>query len=177
MSIDKPGVPGKREALSAPAEQVSPPHSPLQFAVLDTNVVLDLWVFNDPRAQRLQQALALGRLRWVATEAMFEELADVLSRPTSARWCPDPSAVLATARACCQVMPAAPAPPPDTTARSAPTCADPKDQFFIDFAWTLPANWLFSRDRALLDLARPALVHGLVITTPADWAAGTTDCG
>ena len=175
MSIDNLDDPDKSVALSTPAEQLSVPQSPAQFAVLDTNVVLDLWVFNDPRAQRLEQALTQGRLRWVATEAMFEELADVLGRPTSARWCPDPSAVLATARARCQVMP--PASPPDANARKVPTCADPDDQIFIDFAWTLPAGWLFSRDRAVLDLARPALAHGLVITTPAAWAAGTTDRG
>ena len=173
MSIDNLDGPDKRQTLSAPVEQFSVPQSSLQFAVLDTNVVLDLWVFNDPRAQRLQQALTQGRLRWVATEAMFEELADVLSRSTSARWCPDPPAVLAAARACCRVMP--PTSPPNTIARKVPTCADPDDQIFIDFAWTLPAGWLFSRDRALLDLARPALDHGLVITTPAAWGGGTTD--
>lgn len=175
MSIDNLDDPDKSEALSTPAVLVSPPQSPPQLAVLDTNVVLDLWVFNDPRVQCLAQALTQGRLRWVTTDAMLEELADVLSRPTSARWCPDPSAVLAAARACCQVMPLAA--PSGASARKVPTCADPDDQIFIDFAWNLPAGWLFSRDRALLDLARPALAHGLVITTPAAWAGDTTDRG
>ena len=105
----------------------------------------------------------------MATEAMFEELADVLSRSTSARWCPDPQTVLVTARACCQVLP--PAAEPAGNALKVPLCADPDDQIFIDFAWCFPAACLFSRDRALLDLARPALLHGLVITTPAAWAA------
>ena len=175
MSIDNLDDPDKSETFSTSAVLVSTPQSPPQLAVLDTNVVLDLWVFNDPRVQCLAQALTEGRLRWVTTDGMLEELADVLNRPTSARWCPDPSAVLAAARACCQVMPLAA--PSGASARKVPTCADPDDQIFIDFAWNLPAGWLFSRDRALLDLARPALAHGLVITTPAAWAGVTTDRG
>lgn len=175
MSIDNLDDLDKGKALSTPAQQISLPQSSAQFAVLDTNVVLDLWVFNDPRVQRLAQALTQGRLRWVATEAMLDELADVLSRSTSARWCPDPPAVLAAVRACCQVMPLAA--PSGASARKVPTCADLDDQIFIDFAWNLPAGWLFSRDRALLDLARPALAHGLVITTPAAWAGVAIDRG
>ena len=170
MSIDNLDDPDKGASLSAPTEDSSAPRPAPQHVVLDTNVVLDLWVFNDPRAQRLKQALVQGRLHWVATEAMLEELADVLSRPTAARWCADPQAVLTVARACCQVLP--PAARPAGNARKVPLCADPDDQIFIDFAWTCPAAWLFSRDRALLDLARPALEHGLIITTPAAWAAG-----
>ena len=169
MSINNLDDPDKRASLPAATAHPAVSRSAAQHVVLDTNVVLDLWVFNDPRAQRLQWALAQGRLLWVATEAMFEELADVLSRSTSARWCSNPHAVLATVRACCQVLP--PAAKPAGHAQKVPHCADPDDQIFIDFAWSFPAAWLFSRDRALLDLARPALVHGLVITTPAAWAA------
>jgi predicted nucleic acid-binding protein len=172
MIIDILVDPDKGPTLSSSATHPAAPRSSLHYAVIDTNVVLDLWVFNDPRAQRLQQALSHGRLHWLGTDAMFEELADVLSRPTSARWCKDPSAVLTAARACCQVLPAEAMPPGNV--RRVPTCADPDDQMFIDLAWTWPAAWLFSRDRAVLDLARPALAHGLVITTPADWLGQDT---
>ena len=170
MSINKLIAPDKGAAPSTSVGEALAQGSVPDCVVLDTNVVLDLCVFNDPRAQRLKQALVQGRLHWVATEAMLEELADVLSRPTAARWCADPQAVLTVARACCQVLP--PAARPAGNARKVPLCADPDDQIFIDFAWTCPAAWLFSRDRALLDLARPALEHGLIITTPAAWAAG-----
>ena len=169
MSIDNLDDPDKSASLPATTAHPAAPWPAARHVVLDTNVVLDLWVFNDPRAQRLQRALAQRRLLWVATEAMFEELADVLSRSTSARWCSDPQAVLAIVRACCQVLP--PAAKPAEHAQKVPHCVDPDDQIFIDFAWSFPAAWLFSRDRALLDLARPALAHGLVITTPAAWAA------
>ena len=167
MSIDNLNAADKHPLLSPADRPGSVPPPPLQYVVLDTNVVLDLWVFSDPRAQRLHQALTQGCLRWVGTEAMLDELADVLSRPTSTRWCPDPPAVLTAVRACCQVQPVAAM--LAGNARQIPRCADPDDQMFIDFAWAWPTHWLFSRDRALLDLARPALAHGLVITTPAAW--------
>ena len=173
MSINNLTDPDKGAAPSTSAGHALAQGSVPDCVVLDTNVVLDLWVFNDPRARRLHAALTMGRLHWVATEAMLEELADVLSRPTSARWCPDPRAVLAAAYARCQVRP--PAAWPTGDGRRVPVCADPDDQIFIDFAWALPTRWLFSRDRALLDLAGPALAHGLVITTPAAWAGETAD--
>lgn len=134
------------------------------LAVLDTHVVLDLLVFADPRARALAGALAGCQVLWLATEAMFEELTDVLSRPTSARWCPDPAAVLAQARTLCHQIVACP-----PSAQRAPTCADPDDQIFIALAWAWPVDWLFSRDRALLALARPAQQRGLRVVTPAQW--------
>jgi predicted nucleic acid-binding protein len=49
--------------------------------VLDTNVVLDLLVFGDPRSQPVSAGLAGGTLHWLATAAMREELARVLRYP------------------------------------------------------------------------------------------------
>jgi uncharacterized protein len=145
---------------------MSSPHPSATWVVLDTNVVLDLLVFHDVRSQGLHQALQAGRLQPLATAPMFDELADVLSRPFLARWQVDAPVVLAQARLLCQQVEA---PPPGTS--SSPRCADPDDQIFIDLAWSWPARWLFSRDRALLDLARAAHPRGLDVLTPAAWAA------
>ncbi|MBP7565511.1 MAG: PIN domain-containing protein, partial [Burkholderiaceae bacterium] len=49
--------------------------------VIDTNVVLDLFVFDDPAAAALRDALADGRLSWLATAPMRDELARVLGYP------------------------------------------------------------------------------------------------
>ena len=133
------------------------------FVVIDTNVVLDLLVFGDAAAMSLAAALHAGRLRPLATPAMLDELADVLSRPLLTNWPIDPAEVLRKARAMCREADPAPL-------LAAPRCADPDDQKFIDLAWTWPARWLFSRDRALLALARRAQAHGLGILTPAAWA-------
>ena len=54
--------------------------------VIDTNWVLDAWVFADARAAGLRQAVEAGRVRWLATSAMRAELARVLDYPAVARW-------------------------------------------------------------------------------------------
>ena len=132
--------------------------------VIDTNVVLDLFVFHDPRVQRLHLHLARQQLRWLATVAMMDELADVLGRPLIARACPNPALALAQARAWCTLVA-----PPDAPSIAAPVCADPDDQIFIDLAWCWPASWLLTRDRALLDLAARAQARQVGIMTPARW--------
>lgn len=134
------------------------------LAVLDTNVVLDWLVFDDPRSRSLGQCLVSGQLRWVATQSMLAELTEVLLRPVIAKHCPDPATALACVRKYCCLMPV-----PPGVDDPAPICADPDDQMFIDLACSTAAAWLFSRDRALLDLARPALARGVRITTPALW--------
>ena len=57
------------------------PLSPAEEAVIDTNVLLDWLVFEDPGVVSLFTAVQEGNLRWVATEAMLDELRHVLSRP------------------------------------------------------------------------------------------------
>jgi predicted nucleic acid-binding protein len=98
--------------------------------VLDTNIVLDLWVFDDPASVPLQASLQDGATRWLATATMREELARVLAYPHIAR--------RLTARALTaetvlghfdrhvQLQPDAPKAPC--------TCKDADDQKFIDLA-------------------------------------------
>jgi predicted nucleic acid-binding protein len=47
--------------------------------ILDTNIVLDVFVFNDPAAEPVRQALADKTHVWLATQAMRDELARVLA--------------------------------------------------------------------------------------------------
>ncbi len=55
--------------------------------VIDTNVLLDVWVFDDPRAQALRQALQARQVDWLTTPAMREEWLRVLHYPhLCARW-------------------------------------------------------------------------------------------
>jgi predicted nucleic acid-binding protein len=129
--------------------------------VLDTNVVLDCLVFRDPGCAALVEWLSAGRLRWLASPAMRDELAHVLARGHLAAWQPDPTALFATWDRW-----ASPA------AEGAPSrlhCTDPDDQKFIDAALTHRARWLLSRDRAVLKLARAARATGLAILTPLAW--------
>ncbi len=48
-------------------------------AVLDTNIVLDLFLFQDPKTELLREQLKSSQLRWIATAHMRNELERVLA--------------------------------------------------------------------------------------------------
>ena len=48
--------------------------------VLDTNVVLDWLLFNDPSSNLFAAAIARREVRWAASPAMRDELVEVLRR-------------------------------------------------------------------------------------------------
>lgn len=136
-------------------------------AVLDTNTVLDMWLFDDARAAALARAIQAHRVRWVGTARMRQELAGVLKQARMGRWAPPAhaEAVLATVdRLMCSV----PAPAPT----DAPRCRDKADQIFIDLAWAGRTRWLLTRDKALLRLARASRLCGVEVCAPADWSLG-----
>ncbi|MGV0960320.1 MAG: PIN domain-containing protein [Limnohabitans sp.] len=98
--------------------------------VLDTNIVLDLWVFGDPLAQALRSSVEVGQTQWLATPAMRDELARVLAYPQIARRLTLRSlpadTVLGHFDRWAQLQPDAPKAPY--------ACKDPDDQKFIDLA-------------------------------------------
>lgn len=141
-----------------------PPGAPqtLIRVVLDTNVVLDAWWFEDMHAAPWRQAVETGRLQWVATAAMRDELADVLGRPAFAGDPERAARVAATFDRQALIL-------ADGGQVPVARCADPDDQMFIDLALAAGARWLVSRDGAVLALARTARAWGCDIVAPADW--------
>ena len=117
--------------------------------VLDTNIVLDVFVFADEVAKPLLPALTEGRLHWVATSAMRDELARVLDYPQIvprlAFYGLVAGDVLAGFDRHAQVVDAPPKAPV--------TCSDPDDQKFIDLAVARQAL-LLSKDRAVLTMKK-----------------------
>jgi predicted nucleic acid-binding protein len=138
------------------------PFSPPEEAVIDTNVLLDWLVFADPAVVGLFAAVQQGDLRWVATEAMLDELRHVLGRPPFLDRRPSDleSAIGGRVR----LVPAPPEAPRTLL------CSDPDDQKFIDLAVHRRARWLISRDRAVLKLARRSRQHGVLVCPPSGWA-------
>ncbi|PIF20593.1 MULTISPECIES: putative toxin-antitoxin system toxin component, PIN family [unclassified Acidovorax] len=65
--------------LRLPAEALA--NEPARPVVVDTNVALDLLIFSDPRTAPLRTLLAQGRLAWIATHVMRDELERVLAYP------------------------------------------------------------------------------------------------
>lgn len=133
--------------------------------VLDTNAVLDWLYFRDPRCAALAEAVTAGRVRWIASEAMRDEIEQVIVRGSlGARW-PDGAASVRDGWQRWATMVDASAP----AAQLALRCSDNDDQKFIDLALAARAVALLSADRAVLRLARPAHAGGLAITTVERW--------
>ncbi len=134
--------------------------------VLVTNVVLDWLLFHDPGCAALHETLVSGAARWIATQAMREELDRVLTRGSLDRWNPNVPALWVEWDRWVNIVPSAPPLPPEV-----PRCTDPDDQKFIDLGIHLSASALLSRDRAVLRCARRARALDLAILTPTAWAA------
>ena len=132
--------------------------------VLDTNVVLDWLVFRNPGSAPLIQAIEDGRLRWLVTDAMRDELAHVLGRGALDAWTPDHIKLWKSWRRLSETVIC-----PDLAGDALRLrCSDPDDQKFIDLALA-QAQWLISRDRAVLRLARRAQRLGVRVAVPEHW--------
>jgi predicted nucleic acid-binding protein len=132
------------------------------IAIIDTNAVLDAWWFEDPQVAHLALAVTTGQLSWAATATMRVELMDVLARQPFSDQPDRCERTLAAFDQWASILDAPSQPSPLS-------CADPDDQCFIDLALACSAGWLFTRDRALLDLAPRAARHGCRIVPPSAW--------
>lgn len=143
-----------------PSLQAASPAS----AVLDTNVVLDWLVFRDSEGLAIGNAIEKRRLRWLVTLTCRDELAHVLGRGLFRAWAPNEAQVWRRWEQFSTTV-TAPDPMPHPRLR----CTDPDDQKFLDLALITGADWLVSRDRAVLKLARRALPLGLRVLSPGQW--------
>ena len=120
--------------------------------VLDTNIVLDAFVFNDPATQALKAALAVKKYQWIATQAMRDELERVLGYPK-----------IVARLAACQLSALAVLAQfdgqtllHDAAPKASVTCTDPDDQKFIDLA-VIHKTVLLSKDNAVLCMSKRLL--------------------
>ena len=130
--------------------------------VLDTNVWLDWLVFAEPSVAPLRAAHAAGRLEIVIDEACEAELIRVLAYDLG-KHSIDAAAQAAALAACRQVAKHIETAP----AAGLPTCRDPDDQKFLEAALAAGADFLVTKDLALLELARR--VREFRIVTPAEF--------
>lgn len=124
--------------------------------VIDTNIVLDLFVFADPAVQPLLASLQSGASRWIATAPMREELARVLAYPqivkSLAHHQRSAAQVLAHFDALVHMQAVAP--------KASVTCKDADDQKFIDLA-VAHQTPLLSKDNAVLCMQKRLLALGV----------------
>nr|WP_251140640.1 putative toxin-antitoxin system toxin component, PIN family [Rhodoferax sp. U11-2br] len=127
---------------------------------MDTNIVLDLLLFQDPGTLTLKAELADKRLQWIATAPMRDELARVLTYPYIVKSLQhhhiSATEVLASFDALAQIAPVAP--------RASAVCKDPDDQKFIDLAVAHRAV-LLSKDKAVLCMKKRLIALDVSVST------------
>ena len=128
----------------------------VQLIVLDTNIVLDVFVFNDAAAKPVKAALEAGELDWIATQPMRDELARVLAYPQIVPrldfYQLSASDVLAAFDRHVRLI--------EVAAKARLSCSDPDDQKFIDLA-VAQQTLLLSKDRHVLSMKNRLIAYGV----------------
>jgi putative PIN family toxin of toxin-antitoxin system len=132
--------------------------------ILDTNVWLDWLVFDDPSVVPIRAALAADRIEICIDSACEAELERALGYDLGKRRV-DIAACLAECR---RVARRIDSHLPEAERAQLPACRDPDDQKFLEAALTARAEFLVTKDRALLDLTRR--VAAFRIVTPEAFA-------
>jgi predicted nucleic acid-binding protein len=157
---------------------------PLPRVVLDSNVWIDILVFDDPATRPITEALEARRIDAVIDARCYAELARVLDYPQFERFAIDKAAALARVEGWTTSI----APPIDTpatgqlpatdeieVAAKLPQCRDRDDQKFLELAHRAHADWLVSKDRELLRMARRiARDFGFSIGLPVAFTSAQT---
>ena len=142
--------------------------------VIDTNVLLDLFVFHDPRWAELLAAIERGEVQALTRADCRDEYLAVLKYPHLPL--DDERRTQAAARfdALLQLV------APDAKHVRLPVCTDRDDQKFMELARDAGASVVISKDKALLKLNRKTSQAGLFrIMLPEAWlkarSAGTLE--
>jgi putative PIN family toxin of toxin-antitoxin system len=130
----------------------------MKSVVFDTNVLLDLFVFNDFRALHLKQALLEQKIDALASSKTLEEFADVISRPLFSLEATEQKKILQQWSSLARVL-------SDQTLLSSPwRCQDRDDQVFLDLAFTAKPCTLISKDHEVLKFAAHAAKENILIS-------------
>ncbi len=131
----------------------------MMVVVFDTNVLLDLFVFNDFRALYLKQALIEGEIDALATPATLEEFVDVIARPLFSLEQVQQEQIFLQWQGLARVI-------DDKNLLKSPwICQDPDDQVFLDLAFTAKPCTLISKDNEVLRFANKAVLEQILITS------------
>ena len=130
----------------------------MKSVVFDTNVLLDLFVFNDFRALHLKQALLEHKIDAFASPKTLEEFADVISRPLFSLESTEQEKILLQWKSLARIL-------DDQSLLPSPwRCQDPDDQIFLDLAFTAKPCTLISKDNEVLKFAARAAKEDVLIS-------------
>jgi putative PIN family toxin of toxin-antitoxin system len=130
----------------------------MKSVVFDTNVLLDLFVFNNFRALHLKQVLLEQKIDALASPKTLQEFADVISRPLFSLEKVEQEKILLQWRSLSRVL-------DDQSLLPSPwRCQDPDDQVFLDLAFTVKPCILISKDHEVLKFAAQAAKEDILIS-------------
>lgn len=140
--------------------------------VLDTNTVLALWMFRDPKLEALRAWIEAGNCRLYSREDALEELRRVLAYRQFGL---DEASQHAIHESYCgrtSVLQAQTDENDTPRFAALPACRDPDDQKFLEIALQAKATHLITRDKALQHVARRREVRNhFSVITPERFAA------
>lgn len=127
--------------------------------VLDTNILLDILVFDDQRAHPLRTALSNQELDALVTVDTLDELIDVISRPQFSLDKQKQAEILLQWQSWSRLV-------QQSDLQIAPwKCKDRDDQVFINLAFSFKPSTLISKDKLVLKLAKRAIKEEVIITS------------
>ncbi len=122
---------------------------PVPF-VLDTNIVMDMLHFGDPRTMWLRKSIASRQIQCFSDSSCLAELERVAAYPQFRLSEDEQRTLLHTYRDLITLCEAN----DDSPAQTLPRCRDADDQKFLELAARCGAKMLVTRDKELLRLAR-----------------------
>ena len=141
--------------------------TPPMRLVLDTNVWIDWLIFDDLSIAPLKAAHRDGRIHIVVNEACLEELSAVLAYPEfKLDEAQKKNHLTEVDRCTIRLDDRRPARP-----TALPRCSDPDDQKFLMLALDAAADWLLTRDKALLKLTGRLKAAGFRVGSASEWSA------
>lgn len=131
------------------------------LVVIDTNVLLDFWVWDDPVARPLLDDIRAERVVALRSVDTVDELADVLSRSHFDLSVAQQTEILREWHALSfNVV---------VSETAVARCKDRDDQKFLNLARSAGARYLISKDKLVLKTARRARLDGFDVMTPESW--------
>ncbi len=152
---------GRKAARAALLAAAAALERPARLIVLDTNVLMDIWVFANPASLALLAAIRDGRAAAVRSEETDEEFADVLSRKAFALTAGRQAEILQE-----WIALSCPFEPDPESLPGEARCRDGDDQKFLHLAAAARADILVSRDKLVLKAGRKAARSGVHVLTP-----------
>ncbi len=146
----------------------------LPRVVLDSNICLDLFLFNDIACEPVAEALRNGSVEAVSRDDCRNEWLRVLDYPSVPIHPPQRPLMRQRYDETITLLGEEAFDP--QAAASLPVCRDPDDQMFLQLAQASGARWLLTKDKQLLKLNRKTVRAGLFrIMLPRDWTAALID--